>query len=74
MFNTLKIAFAVLLLLCTICSKTAYAYLNPGTGSCIFQIIIAALLGGLFTIKLSWNKIKTFFKSLFSKGEKAEKK
>jgi hypothetical protein len=51
-----------------------YAYLDPGTGSIIFQVIVAGLCGGLLAIKLFWGKIKTFFKGLFSKGDKAEKK
>ena len=51
----------------------AYAYLDPGTGSYIFQLIIAALLGGLFAGKLFWNKIKISLKNLFSKGEKLGK-
>jgi hypothetical protein len=50
------------------------AYLDPGTGSIIFQVIIAGLCGGLFVIKLFWTRIKTFFKGLFSKSNKAEKK
>lgn len=50
------------------------AYLDPGTGSIIFQVIIAVLCGGLFVIKLFWRRIKTFFKGLFSRSDKAEKK
>lgn len=42
------------------------AYLDPGTGSFIFQIIIAVLFGSLFAVKLFWNSIKIFFKNLFS--------
>jgi hypothetical protein len=48
----------------------AHAYLNPGTGSFIFQLIIAALLGGLLTIKIYWSKLKSFFKEIFSAGRK----
>ena len=48
------------------------AYLDPGTGSIIFQVIIATLVGGLFAVKLFWNKISSFFKKLFSRGEKDE--
>ncbi len=45
----------------------AYAYVDPGTGSYVIQIVIAALLGILFTIKSFWNKLKSFFVNLFSK-------
>ena len=47
--------------------QKAYAYLDPGTGSFFFQMIIAALLGGLFAVKLFWNGIRLFFKKLFSR-------
>jgi hypothetical protein len=50
------------------------AYLDPGTGSIIFQVIIAGLCGGLLAIKMFWSKIKSFFKGLFSRGNKAEEK
>ena len=43
-----------------------YAYLDPGTGSYIFQILIATAVGGLFAIKIFWGKIKAFFKKLSS--------
>lgn len=37
------------------------AYLDPGTGSIIFQAIIGALLGGVFILKTYWHKLKSFF-------------
>ena len=49
-------------------SRNVYAYLDPGSGSFIFQMLIAAIVGGLFVIKLYFNKIKTFFKKVFSKS------
>ena len=48
-------------------SGTAYAYLDQGTGSYIFQLSMAALVGGLFAVKLFWNKVISFFKGLFAK-------
>ena len=53
--------------------QKAYAYLDPGTGSFILQVLIAALLGGLFAIKIFWNKIKIFFGNLLSRRKKHEK-
>lgn len=50
------------------------AYLDPGTGSIIIQIIVAGLFGVLFVIKLFWSKIKNLLKKLFSKNSKAEEK
>lgn len=48
-------------------SQNAFAYLDPGTGSYVFQVLIATFIGGLFTIKMYWQKIKNFFSNLFSK-------
>lgn len=39
----------------------ALAYLDAGSGSYLLQMLLAALLGGLYTIKLYWAKVKTFF-------------
>lgn len=50
------------------------AYLDPGTGSIIIQVVIAGLFGVIFVIKLFWGKIKNLFKKLFSKDNKAEEK
>ena len=38
------------------------AYIDPGTGSFILQMIMAALLAGGYTIRL---KVKRFFEKLF---------
>ena len=62
--KTVVILFALFYLLF---SRTAYAYLDPGTGSYILQLFIAALLGGLFAVKIFWRKIKFFLIKLFSK-------
>lgn len=36
-------------------------YLDPGSGSYLVQMIIAAVLAGLFFFKNLWWKIKSFF-------------
>jgi hypothetical protein len=50
-----------------ILSQNAFAYIDPGTGSYIFQVMIAVFIGGLFTIKTYWRKIKDFFINHFSR-------
>ena len=45
-----------------------YAYLDPGTGSYIFQLIIGGFVGALFLVKVYWDRIK----SLFVKGKQEE--
>ena len=36
-------------------------YLDPGSGSFLLQLLLAALLGGAFAIKIYWKKIKALF-------------
>jgi hypothetical protein len=43
-------------------SEYVYAYLDPGTGSYMLQIILAGLLGIGVGVRAYWTKIKSFFK------------
>ena len=47
----------------------AYCYIDPGTGSYIIQIVIAAFVAVSFMVKIYWLKIKGFVSRLFSKKE-----
>lgn len=38
-----------------------FLYLDPGSGSYLLQVIIAAVLGGLMFFKNFWIKVKAFF-------------
>jgi hypothetical protein len=38
-----------------------FLYIDPGSGSYLVQVIIAAILGGAFWIKKFWRKIRSFF-------------
>ncbi len=38
-----------------------FAYLDPGSGSLILQIVIGALAAFFFAVKAYWLKIKSFF-------------
>ena len=51
-------------------AKKADAYLDPGSGSFIFQIIIAALFGGLVALKTYFKKIKLFLINFLAKKDK----
>lgn len=53
-------------------SRDACAYLDPGTGSYIIQILIGTLLGGFFAIKVYWRRIRSYF-SKDRKDEEANK-
>jgi hypothetical protein len=41
----------------------AYAYVDPGTGSYIIQIIIGLFFGIAYAFRRSWGTIKHWFKS-----------
>ena len=65
-FFTISLALVIFFLLMH--PKNAYAnYIDWGTGSFLFQILIANILGLLFAIKVYWKKIINFVKKLFSK-------
>lgn len=38
-----------------------FAYIDPGTGSLIIQLIMGAVLAAGIFIKTSWKKLKGFF-------------
>jgi hypothetical protein len=46
----------------------AYAYLDPGTGSMLVQIIIAGSIGALFALKAFWKRIMAFFRKILRKS------
>jgi hypothetical protein len=51
-----------------------YAYLDPGTGSYVLQMAMAAVLGSLFAIKMFWKRIVAFIQGLFSGSKNEESK
>ena len=48
------------------------AYLDPGSGSFLIQILLAALLGLGVALRFSWGKIKGLFGSKSEVDEDAE--
>lgn len=65
MNQILNIVICALIFLAS--AKYTQAYLDPGSGSYIFQIILAAILGAAFSIKIFFARIKLFFARTFSK-------
>lgn len=63
MFNKKNAKFFLLLFLINlIFLPKAYAYLDPGNGSMILQMILAGIFGFVCTFKIWINKFLTFFK------------
>jgi hypothetical protein len=56
----MQVLTTVLLLWCT--PQSAWAYLDPGTGSLLVQGAIAAIAAGAFTVKTYWYRIIAFFR------------
>jgi len=50
--------------------QNAYAYLDPGTGSYILQVLIATFLGVGFVTRLYFRKIKNFFTNRIFKNKR----
>lgn len=50
------------------------AYLDPGTGSYLVQIVVGAFLGGLYLVKHFWRSIVTFVKNIFGNKKPGKKK
>ena len=44
---------------------TAHAYIDPGSGSFVLQMVVAAVLGAGVTLKMYWKRI-------FGRGNKPE--
>ena len=66
-FKQNKIMYIFIGLFLLVFPQTTYAYLDPGTGSYVVQVILAAMVGLAYTLKIYWTNIKTFFLNLFSK-------
>ena len=68
------VLLAALTLYQLLAPSASYAYLDPGTGSYILQMAMAAVLGSLFAIKMFWKRIVAFFKGQSSGSENDETK
>ena len=44
-------------LMISVLTPAAHAYIDPGTGSFLLQLLAAAVLGSLFGIKMAWRRI-----------------
>ena len=49
---------ALITLLHLVFPQQSYAYIDPGSGSYFLQILVAGLLGLLYSIRLFWARIR----------------
>lgn len=68
----MKIRFfvTVLLLSVSMFATDARAYLDPGTGSYVLQMVLAGIAAALFAVKLFWVRIKAFVLSITGTNKK----
>jgi hypothetical protein len=52
--------------------RSAHAYLDPGSGSYLLQLLIAGALGAAFALRMFWGRIKGFFSRIFFGGQDEE--
>ncbi len=45
----------------------AHAYIDPGSGSLIIQVLVGAAVASALTIRLAWRRVRDFFSGLFSR-------
>ena len=68
-FTRLRRVLVVFVLFYLLFPQAAHAYIDPGTGSFLLQILIAALVGTALSVKIFWNKVKNLFKKLFCRNK-----
>jgi hypothetical protein len=44
-----------------------HAYLDPGSGSYLLQLLIASALGGLVVLRMYWSRVSAFIRRLLGK-------
>lgn len=49
--------------------RPAHAYLDPGSGSMLVQMVVAAVAGALLSLRLFWGRLKLGVLSLFTRGK-----
>lgn len=65
----MKIKFSTLAHLFIFLSPSiCFGYIDPGSGSILFQMLIAGLIGFFFTIKIYFQNFKNYIAKFFNKN------
>jgi hypothetical protein len=59
MYGTLVVAAMTAAL--ALLANPAEAYLDPGTGSYVFQMVVAAVVSAGFVVRAYWHRVRGFF-------------
>jgi len=71
--TTLLCPILLVLVLVLVSARNAYAYIDPGTGSFMLQILIATLFGSAFAVKLFWKRIRASVGNLLRRARRGKK-
>ena len=52
-------------------ASNAWAYIDPGTGSYLFQVAAAGLLAGVYTMRRYWSVLTSVLRSRLTGGSRA---
>ncbi|MCL6566030.1 MAG: hypothetical protein K6U09_06370 [Acidobacteriia bacterium] len=55
-------AFLWVVVLLWMAPVPAFGYVDPGSASMFFQILIGSLLGAVVAVRMYWQKLKAFFR------------
>ena len=50
-------------------SSSAFAYIDPGSGSIILQAILGFIAAAITGLSFYWNKVKIFISEIFKKNK-----
>lgn len=50
-------------------ATSAHAYMDPGSGSFLLQILLAAFVGGMFYFRQGMDAVRRFFARIFGKKQ-----
>ena len=74
-----KALVVMLGLFCFSLHESAHAYIDPGTGSYLLQMLVASFFGAVFALGVFWRSVKVFcstmvanVSSFFSGGGKGD--
>lgn len=70
--NSLSVVALFLLSALVLSEKSAFAYIDAGTGSYIIQMLVAGFFGVIATVVGFWNTIRAKIRSIFGKQETSE--
>jgi hypothetical protein len=66
--GTVRQLSLVVVALVLLTPQDAWAYIDPGVGSYVFQLAMAAVLAAMYTLRRYSHGVRAFFRSLFRRG------